>query len=58
MGLRDEIMRKTWDSGKRNDEASRTEKCDMMKSSGKKKLDQLDETIIRITLCVSFTNLD
>ena len=57
MGLRDEIMRKTWDSGKRKDEASQTEKCDMMNNSGKKKLDHLDETIIRITLCVSFTNL-
>ena len=43
---------------KRKDEASRTEKCDMMNNSGKKKLDHLDETIIRITLCVSFINLD
>ena len=31
--------------------------CDMMTNFGKKKLDYLDETIIRITLCVSFTNL-
>ena len=38
------------------DEASWTEKCDMMNNSGKKKLDHLDETIIGITLCVSFTN--
>ena len=43
---------------KRKDEASRTEKCDMMNNSGKKKLDHLDETIIRIMLCVSFTNLN
>ena len=43
---------------KRKDEASRTEKCDMMNNDGKKKLDHLDETIIRITLCVSFTNLN
>ena len=42
---------------KRKDEASRTEKCDMMNNSGKKKLDHLDETIIRIALCISFTNL-
>ena len=42
----------------KKDEASRTEKCDMMNNSGKKKLDHLDETIIRITLCVSFTNLN
>ena len=37
---------------------TRTEKCDMMNNSGKKKLDQLNETIIRITLCVSFTNIN
>ena len=43
---------------KRKDEASRTEKCDMLNHSGKKKLDHLGETIIRITLCVSFTNLN
>ena len=43
---------------KRKDEASRTEKNDMMNNSGKNKIDYLDETIIRITLCVSFTNLD
>jgi len=43
---------------KRKDEACRTEKCDMMNNSGKKKLDHLAETIIRITLCVSFSNLD
>ena len=42
---------------KREDEASRTEKYDMMNNSGKKKLDHLEETIRRITLCVSFTNL-
>ena len=41
---------------KRKDEASRTEKNDMMNNAGKKKLDYLDETIIRITLCLSFTN--
>ena len=41
---------------KRKDEASRTEKNDMMNNSGKKKLDHLDETRIRIILCVSFTN--
>ena len=29
----------------------------MMNHSGKQELDHLDETIIRITLCVSFTNL-
>ena len=40
------------------DEASRTEKNDMMSNSGKKKLDHSDETIIRITLCVSFNNLN
>ena len=43
---------------KRKDEESWTEKCDMMNNSGTKKLDHLDETIIRITLCVSFTNLN
>ena len=43
---------------KRKDEASRTKKNDMMNNSGKKKLDHLDETIIRITLCASFTNLN
>ena len=43
---------------KRKDEASWTVKNDMMNNSGKKKLDYLDETIIRITLCVSFTNLN
>ena len=43
---------------KRKDEASRTKKNDMMNNSGKKKLDYLGETIIRITLCVSFTNLN
>ena len=42
----------------RKDEASQTEKCDMMNNSRKKKLDHLDETIIRIMLCVSFTNLN
>ena len=42
---------------KRKDETSRTKKCDMMNNSRKKKLDHLDETKIRITLCVSFTNL-
>ena len=57
MELRDEIKRKTWNSEKK-DEASRTEKCDMMNNSGKKKLDHSDETIIRITVCVSFTNLN
>ena len=34
---------------KKKDEASRTEKCDMMNNFGKKKLDHLDERIIRIT---------
>ena len=58
MELRDEIMQKAWNSGKEKDEESRTEKCDMMNNSGKKKLDHLDETIIRITLCISFTNLN
>ena len=58
MELRDEIERKTWNSGKEKDEASRTEKNDMMNNSGEKKLDYLDETIIRITLCPSFTNLN
>ena len=43
---------------KREDEAARTENNDMMNTPGKKKLDHLDETIIRITLCVSFTNLN
>ena len=43
---------------KRKDEASRTEKCDMMNNSGKKKLDHLDEAIIRIMLCLSFTSLN
>ena len=43
---------------KRKDEASRTEKNDMMNNSRKKKLDHLDETTISITLCVSFTNLN
>ena len=43
---------------KRKDEASWTEKCDMMNNSGKKKLDHSDETIIRITVCVSFTNVN
>ena len=43
---------------KRKDEASRTKKCDMMNNFGKKKLDHLDGTIIRITLCISFTNLN
>ena len=43
---------------KRKDETSRTGKSDMMNNSGKKKLDYLDETIIRITLCLSFTNLN
>ena len=42
---------------KRKDEASRTKKCDMMNNSGKKKLDHLDETRIRIMLSSSFTNL-
>ena len=41
---------------KRKDEASRTEKNDKMNKSRKEKLDHLDETIIRIMLCVSFTN--
>ena len=58
MELRDEIMQKAWNSGKEKDEASQTEKCDMMNNSGKKKLDHSDETIIRITVCVSFTNLN
>ena len=43
---------------KRKDDTSRTEKNDMMNNFGKKKLDYLDETIIRITLCLSFTNLN
>ena len=43
---------------KRKDEASRTEKNDMMNNSGKKKLDHLGETKIRIMLCVFFTNLN
>ena len=43
---------------KRKDEASQTDKNDMMNNSGKKKPDYLDETIIRITLCLSFTNLN
>ena len=43
---------------KRKDETSRTGKCDMMNNSGKKKLDYLDETIIRVTVCVAFTNLN
>ena len=34
---------------KRKDEASQTEKNDMMNNSRKKKLDHLDERIIRIT---------
>ena len=42
---------------KRKDEASRSEKNDMTNNFGKRKLDHLDETIIRIMLCVSFTNL-
>ena len=58
MALRDDITEKTWNSGKRKDEASRTEKNDMMNNSGEKKLDYLDETIIRITLCLFFTNLN
>ena len=43
---------------KRKDEASRTEKCGTMHNSGKKKLDHLGETIIRIMLCISLTNLN
>ena len=43
---------------KRKDEAPRTEKCYMMNNSGKKKLDHLDETIIRITIYAFFTNLN
>ena len=46
---------KLWE---RKDEASRTKKNDMMNNSRKKKLDHLDETMIRIMLCVSFTNLN
>ena len=42
MELRDEIIERGWNSEKK-DEASRTEKCDMMNNSGKKKLDHLDE---------------
>ena len=54
--LHDEIMQKTWNSGKEKMNILET-RNDMMNNSVKKKLDHLDETIITIMLCVSFTNL-
>ena len=57
MELCDEILQKTSNSRKEKMN-TRTEKNDMMNNSRKKKLDHLDETMIRITLCVSFTNLN
>ena len=43
MELRGDIVERSWNSGKRKDEASRTEKCDMLNNSGTQKLYHLDE---------------
>ena len=54
MDLRDEIFEKGWNSGKEKDETIETEN---LMSLLNKELNLLDETRIRITLCLSFTNL-
>ena len=48
-GGSDKMAEEIFELRKRKDEASRTEKCDMMNNSGNKKLAHLDQTKIRIT---------
>ena len=53
MDLRDEIIERGWNSGKIEDE---TIEIRSLMSLRNRKLSSLDETRIRITLCLSFTN--
>ena len=53
MDLRDDIIERAWNSEKRKDETIETEN---LMSLQNKELNLLDETRIRIILCLSFTN--
>ena len=54
MDLRDEIIERGWNSGKIEDE---TIEIRSLMSLRNRELSSLDETRIRITLCLSFTKL-
>ena len=58
MDLHDDIIERAWNSGKRKDETIENQEFIHHEQTPKEGIYHLDETRIRIMLCVSFTNLN